>query len=166
MCNRGVFQLRNVKLQYCDFGGSSKGIRDLLNSQVLDEFLDKHPDLNFEAYIRTGSHPSFFTEYVNGWGCSIPLRNCNPEDVMKALINARNRFGQRSISHSGAKVISSNKSIQGGWKPNMWGNAQMFELEKLRELPDMPKIEMRKNKERKPKSFEESYREYLQTKHG
>lgn len=160
MCSRGVFQLRNVKLQFCDWGGSSQGVRELLNTNTLDEFLDKNPSIKFEAYIRTGSHPAFFTEYINGWSCSIPLRNNSAEEVMKVLNQARTRFGQRSISHSGAKVISSNKSIQGPWRADFWGQGNKFEIEKLRTLPEIPPNKL-KDPKYVPKTMEEKFRETM-----
>lgn len=138
MCSRGVFQLRNVKLQFCDWGGSSKGVRDLLSSNQLDEFLEKNPAITFSAYIRTGAHPCFHTEYINGWRCSIPLLNKFPDEVLEDLFQARNRFGHRSWPHSGAKVISTNPSIQGIWRPNIWGTTQIFEEQRLRKIPEMP----------------------------
>jgi hypothetical protein len=113
MCSRGVYQLRNVKLQFCDWGGSSKGVRDLLATQDLDNFLELNQSIKFAAYIRTGCHPCLFTEYISGWECSIPLRNLAPEEILDKLVKARNQFGQRAIPHSGHKVISVNPSIQG-----------------------------------------------------
>lgn len=163
MCSRGVFQLRNVKLQFCDWGGSSKGVRELLSTKTLDEFLEKNPSIKFEAYIRTGSHPAFFTEYINGWSCSIPLKSSSAEEVMKMLNMARTRFGQRSISHSGAKVISSNKSIQGVWRPNIWGDSNKFEMKQLRVLPEMPTIKL-KDPKYKPKTQDEKIREAMMFK--
>ena len=127
-----------MKLQYCDWGGSSKGVRELLSKNELDVFLQQNPSINFAAYIRTGSHPCFHTEYINGWHCSIPLRNLQPEEVMEMLLKARNQFGQRAIPHSGPKVISGNPSIQGIWKPDMWGTTKLYEEQVLRELPPYP----------------------------
>jgi hypothetical protein len=86
---------------------------------------------------------------------------------MKTLQVARNRFGQRSVPHSGAKVISTNKSIQGVWRPGMWGSSNLFEMEKLRELPKIPEIMMRKNRENNPlPDDEEKFREFMKVKHG
>jgi hypothetical protein len=33
MVSRGVNQLKNIRLYFCDFGGSSLGVRDLLKSE-------------------------------------------------------------------------------------------------------------------------------------
>lgn len=32
MCSRGVFQLAKLSIYFCDFGGSSAGVRSLLAS--------------------------------------------------------------------------------------------------------------------------------------
>ena len=40
MCTRGVFQLRKLSLYFCDFGGSSRGVRQALASQELNVFME------------------------------------------------------------------------------------------------------------------------------
>ena len=154
MCSRGVYQLRNVKLQYCDWGGSSVGVRELLAKSELDTFLEKNPSINFTALVRTGAFPCFHTEYINGWKCSIPLRNLNADEIMEMLNKARSQFGQRALPHSGPKVTTANPSIQGMWKPNMWGTIQTLEEEVIRELPTNP-IQLRPRKQRSKPDFEE-----------
>lgn len=32
MCSRGVYQLTKLSLYFCDFGGSSLGVRNLISS--------------------------------------------------------------------------------------------------------------------------------------
>jgi hypothetical protein len=35
------------------------------------------------------------------------------------------------------RVIRSTKSVQGGWKPNMWGSYPLHELGSVRQLPEI-----------------------------
>jgi large subunit ribosomal protein L43 len=146
MCSRGVYQLRNVKLQYCDWGGSSKGVRDLLTGRELDDFLEKNATISFAAYVRTGSHPCFYTEYISGWSRTIPLANLTSQEILEMLVRARGQFGHAAISQTGPKVITTNPSIQGKWKPNMWGTTVLYEEEKIRDMPEYPvQLKPRKN---------------------
>lgn len=39
MCTRGVYQLRKLSLYFCDFGGSSAGVREALTSPSLKDFM-------------------------------------------------------------------------------------------------------------------------------
>jgi hypothetical protein len=49
----------------------------------------------------------------------------------------------------------------------MWGSSNLFEMEKLRELPKIPEIMMRKNRENNPlPDDEEKFREFMKVKHG
>lgn len=52
------------------------------------------------------------------------------------------------MPHAGKKVYGVVKSIQGGWKPNMWNNYPKHELEKVKFIPTfeekMVKTENRK----------------------
>lgn len=138
MCNRGVFQLRLIKLQYCDWGGSSRGIRDLFKTELVEEFLDKNPHLVFEAYMKRGPHPYVYTQYINGWNRTISLRNLKPEEILQILERVRSQTGHSAWKHAGEKVISTNKSIQGPWRPNMWNSLAAYEDQALKDLPEYP----------------------------
>lgn len=45
MCSRGVFQLQKLSLYFCDYGGSSAGIRELLTSNKFKNFLATNPHI-------------------------------------------------------------------------------------------------------------------------
>jgi len=139
MCTRGIYQLKRLSLQYCDYGGSSKGVRDFLQSEYLKEFLEKNPQINFEFYMKRGFHPYISSSYINGYVKDQSLRGLQPEEILKELLRYRNSSGRKHIEHSGKKVYGSIKSIQGGWKPNMWSDYPRFELEYKKEIPTFDK---------------------------
>lgn len=150
MAVRGIFQLRNIKLQFCDFGGSSQGVRALLQTAAIEEFLDRNPHIKLEAYQVRGRHPYLRTEYVNGWCRTVSLRNLNDGEVLKVLEGARNQVGHKAWKHAGPKVYSARTSIQGRWQPNMWGNTAGVE-EFAQRNPPPPPFE-RSLSARKPRS--------------
>ena len=138
MAVRGIFQLRNIKLQFCDFGGSSQGVRSLLQTPALEDFLDRNPHIKLEAYQVRGRHPYIRTEYVNGWCRTVSLRNLSDGEVMKTLEAVRSQVGHKAWKHAGAKVYSVRPSIQGRWQPNMWGNTAGVEEFAQRNPPPPP----------------------------
>lgn len=138
MVSRGVFQLKSVKLLFCDQGGSSKGVRSLLETEALDKFMEVNPQIQFEAIINTGNHPYIKTEYVNGWKRTIGLKNYSADQILEAFTRARSHVGRMAHKHSSSKVVSSNPSIQGGWRPNFWQTAHVFEDSKHEQLPQPP----------------------------
>lgn len=152
MCSRGIFQLRTLKIQYCDMGGSSKGIRELLTTDILDRFAKENPHLKLEVYQIRGEHPYIRTEYLNGWSAALSLRNLNSEETWEAIKTVRNKGGHSALKHSGPKVFSSNKSIQGGWRPNLWGTELSYTDSQPEVLPSPPTPEMRHRKPPKPQS--------------
>ncbi|CAG9315858.1 unnamed protein product [Blepharisma stoltei] len=159
MCNRGVFQLRLVKLQFCDWGGSSQGVRDLFKTQLVEDWIDRNPGMTFEAYMRRSRHPYIYTQYINGWTRTLSIRNMKPEEIMDVLEQARNQIGHHAYKHAGNKVISTNTSIQGPWMPNMWGTNKIYQDQKLRKLPEFPLTP----KEREPKKPEPKESEKIDT---
>ena len=67
MVSRGVNQLKNIRLYFCDFGGSSVGVRDYLKSEALKNFVNENPNLKLEVYLRRGRHPYMSSTYINGY---------------------------------------------------------------------------------------------------
>mmetsp|Transcript_11328 Transcript_11328/g.12448 ORF Transcript_11328/g.12448 Transcript_11328/m.12448 type:complete len:169 (+) Transcript_11328:58-564(+) len=135
MVSRGVWQLKNVKLFFSDVGGSSKGIVELLESGRLDRFAEMNKQLNLEVIRRRSTHPFLSCEYINGYIKDVPLRNLSATEAMGFLNDARSSGGHRPLAHRGSKVVSNKASIQGKWKPNIWGQYPQFQVEKVRTLP-------------------------------
>ena len=138
MAVRGVFQLRNVKLQFCDFGGSSRGVRDLLKTTGIEEFLDKNPHIKLDAFMVRGEHPYIRTEYINGWNRTISLRNLSEPEILEVFEEARAVVGHKAWKHAGPKVYTTRPSIQGPWRPNMWANTAAVEEFVQRNPPQPP----------------------------
>lgn len=75
MCTRGVFQLRKLSLYFCDFGGSSEGVRNALVSSKLKEFMNENPQIDFNFILKRNHHPFVSGAFINGYLKDIPLRS-------------------------------------------------------------------------------------------
>ena len=85
MANRGVPQLKYLRLYFCDFGGSSQGVRQFLQSQESVEYMEKNPHVKLEIYMRRGKHPYLSSTYLNGFVKDLPLRNMKEEDIQQSF---------------------------------------------------------------------------------
>lgn len=75
MCSRGVFQLKKLTLFFCDFGGSSSGVREALGSEKLKEFMSANPQIDVQFVCKRNHHPHIKGAYINGYRKDVPLRN-------------------------------------------------------------------------------------------
>ncbi|CAD6336955.1 unnamed protein product [Miscanthus lutarioriparius] len=57
MALRGVWQLQKLVVNYCDWGGSSRGIRDFMEAH-LPAFKEKNPHLEVVTELVRGQHPN------------------------------------------------------------------------------------------------------------
>ena len=83
MVSRGVPQLKNLRLYFCDYGGSSTGTRAALKSEKLADFMDTNEYLNLEVSMRRNHHPYISATYINGYVRDIPLRNLDESEVIE-----------------------------------------------------------------------------------
>jgi len=147
MSCRGVFQLKKLHLQYCDYGGSSKGVREFLNSVYVKEFMEKNPQIEFKFFNKRGAHPYITATYINGFMKDQSLRNCDLQGVLNEFFRVRNSFGRKHITHNGKKVYGVTPSVQGGWRHNLWNNYPRHEFEYIREIPVFDKEFIVSNKD-------------------
>jgi hypothetical protein len=70
--------------------GSSKGVREFLESSQLKEFIEKNPQIEFKFLKKRGYHPFISSTYINGFIKDVPLRNIDPEDIINEFYRVRN----------------------------------------------------------------------------
>ena len=75
MVSRGTHQLKNLKFYFCDMGGSSQGLRQILKSQEFADYVEKNENLDVEIYMRRGKHPYMSSTFINGFVKDVPLLN-------------------------------------------------------------------------------------------
>jgi large subunit ribosomal protein L43 len=85
MSSRGILQLQRVKLSFCDWGGSSQGVRKFFKQDDFYNHVNSHPSINFEFHLRRGRHPFITAIYANGWEKDISLRNMSEEEVLGVM---------------------------------------------------------------------------------
>jgi len=139
MSNRGISRVKAITLQFCDFGASSHGVRDLLKSDKIYNIVNTNKNINFNLKLQRGSHPYLQVDFLNGYSKSVPLRQDDIKETERKLTTACNEIGKRAIKHNGFRVISFNKSIQGTWKPGMF-NSKPYHL--MQHFPQFPSIQI------------------------
>lgn len=112
-----VFPCKKITLQYCNWGGSSDGMRKFLSSQRLDKFAFANPHIQFEV-LRKPGHPVLKAEYTNGREKAICVRNLNidvVENKMKLLRDSSGEQLRRWTKNDNVQTL--NSSVRGVWSP-------------------------------------------------
>ncbi|KAN0040550.1 hypothetical protein ACTA71_008887 [Dictyostelium dimigraforme] len=115
MSKNGVWQLKKLAINYCEFSGSSKYIRNILSSKV-EKFKKVNPQIEFEYNINRGSHPYLTATYESGVTKTVPLRGRTEDKVLKHMQNLKDVSGEKPRKF-GDRYISKTQSIQGLWNP-------------------------------------------------
>lgn len=106
-----------VTLQYCNWGGSSQGMRDFLTHEKrsLAKFASENKDVFFEIKQQKG-HPQLVLHYNNGKTQTVDVRNQNVSEITKKLWESVQRSGNDLFKFN-QKVMSNNESVRGIWSP-------------------------------------------------
>lgn len=151
MVSKGVPQLKSIRLYFCDFGGSSLGVRQALKETHLVSFMKENPHLKLELYMRRNHHPYMSSTYINGYNKEQSLRNFTQTEVVEWLKKVNNEYGRRPLRHNSAKVQTERHSIQGVWNDTMWNQYPKHMMDTMKRiegttidlLPLRPKMEKR-----------------------
>jgi large subunit ribosomal protein L43 len=133
MCTRGTWQLRRLTLSYAKHAGSSKGVREFIDSG-LAQFARENPQIEIVAIHKPSRHPSVTGEYVTGYPQTVPLRNADVKRCTDMFQLLRDRSGRRpkSLKHWGMPN-GSVQSVQGRWDPDFSANT-LFQSRLLTQL--------------------------------
>ncbi|ELR10837.1 mitochondrial ribosomal protein L51/S25/CIB8 family protein [Acanthamoeba castellanii str. Neff] len=116
MSRSGIWQLRKLKLQYCDFGGSSRGMREFLETR-LPEFQKKNPQVLVDVVKRRNRHPHLSGEYLIGREKSVGVGGLEADEVEHYIYHLRNQWGLKSRRLGAGQIVSQRRSVQGVWNP-------------------------------------------------
>lgn len=116
MAQRGVWQLRHLKIAYCSHGGSSRGVRAFLVNQ-LPHVKEMTPNLEIDVTHRPAKHPYVMGKYANGVTKQIGLKNLDADTVLKQVLFLRNQTGRRHVKLHDQQ--SKTMSVQGVWTPEL-----------------------------------------------
>lgn len=103
-----------IILRYCNWGGSSKGARELLRSNI-KEVAAKYPKVQFEL-VRDSGHPVLKGQYANGKEKVICVKNYDPVKIAEKIHLLTQSSGNQLKKYTVA-VESPNGSVRGIWSP-------------------------------------------------
>nr|CAG4644382.1 EOG090X0FS9 [Lepidurus arcticus] len=138
---RFVPQLQRVTIKFCKSHGDSQGVRQFIESNLLD-FAQYNPSVVVYLKPRRHRSPSAVAEYLNGEREILSLKNMSREEVLKWLEFIRCK--------SGSPIIRFRKphhtdfpTIQGVWTPftyqNPENNVAVYPNESLSQPVVMPR---------------------------
>lgn len=106
-----------INIQFCNWGGSSQGVRDFLTQSKtnLSTFAQKNKDTMLEVTQKNG-HPLLTFYYNNGVQSTVDVRNLSASELSKKLIEHSQKSGNSPFKFN-HKVMSNNESVRGIWSP-------------------------------------------------
>eukprot|EP00962_Isochrysis_galbana_P020622 scaffold6021_cov117-Isochrysis_galbana.AAC.19 len=113
MCSRGVWQMRKLLIKYCDYGGSSAGVRDWIQTQLIP-FGKANPHLEIIASRSPGRHPHVQARYLADGDKSLSLKNLSYKQVSMRIQFLRDARPVRLSKWD--KPFRTTPSVQGEWK--------------------------------------------------
>lgn len=128
MSSGGKRQLQQIVLRYCDWGGSSKGMREFLRAQVVD-FCRANPDVAVETEVKRNRHPFIRGVYLNGREKTIDCPNRDVAWIAEKVRFLNEQVGDRASSRYSQPVYSSRPTIQGLWDQDVPYQRFDFEVE-------------------------------------
>ncbi|XP_068085025.1 large ribosomal subunit protein mL43 [Anabrus simplex] len=112
---RWICQLQRITFKFCKHHGTSRGMREFLELDLLD-FAKQYPGI--VVYVKPRRHrlPNLTAEYLNGGKEVINCRNFTREEIGKWLHLLRTQSGRENMRF--IKMFhTDHPSIQGVWNP-------------------------------------------------
>ncbi|KAG5609154.1 hypothetical protein H5410_020435, partial [Solanum commersonii] len=113
MALRGVWQLRKLVVSYCNWGGSSRGIRAFMESE-LPALKEKNPHLEVVTELNRGQHPFLKGLYKNKNERVVCVKNLSQDEVLEAATKLRNSLGRKVVKLK-TRHVTKQPSVQGTW---------------------------------------------------
>ncbi|CAN6935526.1 unnamed protein product, partial [Brassica oleracea] len=113
MALRGVWQLQKLVVSYCNWGGSSRGTRAFMESE-LSALIQKNPQLEVATELSRGQHPYLKGIYRNRNERVVCVKNMDPEQVLLNATRLRNSLGRKVVKLR-TRHVTKHPSVQGTW---------------------------------------------------
>ncbi|CAL4913183.1 unnamed protein product [Urochloa decumbens] len=117
MALRGVWQLQKLVVNYCDWGGSSRGIRAFMEAH-LPAFKEKNPHLEVVTELVRGQHPNLKGIYKNHNKRVVCVRNLPPDEILLQASRLRNSLGRKVVKLR-TRHVTKRPSVQGTWTTDL-----------------------------------------------
>ncbi|KAK1938406.1 mitochondrial 39S ribosomal protein L43, related [Babesia divergens] len=126
MSSQGVWQLQSVILRYSESGHSSRGLRFYLR-HLLDTFQRRYPHVEVKTQHEQYELPSAIFSYLDGSKYDISLKDLEARHIDEIMqFHCNSSGGMEYMKHGQSKVWTTNRSIQGVWRPTQ--ESQMVAL--------------------------------------
>lgn len=104
-----------ITIQYCNWGGSSRGIRELLTKGSINNFALNNSGIFIEVLKKSG-HPVLKFNYNNDAEQVVDIKNKSFSEINTLLNDYSQRTG-KDLKKFNHKVVSENESVRGIWSP-------------------------------------------------
>ncbi|TDH68946.1 hypothetical protein CCR75_000960 [Bremia lactucae] len=118
MATKGVWQLKQVTIRYCQHSGSSRYVRQLLADERFHKFVEENPQVQFETELKGARHPILVGDYITNQRKVADVKNQEIPFILKQLERLRNSSG-RKMTLIKKPVFSKRPTIQGIWQPDL-----------------------------------------------
>jgi large subunit ribosomal protein L43 len=106
MSLKGVRQLKELTIRYCDIGGSSRGIREWIRAEAIP-FAKENPTMQVTTIKKRNNHPFIQGDYLNGNNKVIGVKNLSLSEIRDHIFLLRNQIGRKVSFASGFDVTGS-----------------------------------------------------------
>ncbi|ODV77918.1 uncharacterized protein CANTADRAFT_96584 [Suhomyces tanzawaensis NRRL Y-17324] len=110
-----IVPCHRISLQYCNWGGSSTGLRELLKTGRLDKLASEKKGIFFDINKKNG-HPTASFHYNNDTIKTVEIANLKPSEILAKIDEHSQRSGNDLFKFN-HKVLSINDSVRGIWSP-------------------------------------------------
>jgi large subunit ribosomal protein L43 len=117
MATRGVWQLQKLTIRYCQYGGSSRYVRELLKHPSFFDFVRENSHVEFHTEVKANKHPILVGDYITNERKVCDVKNQDIPFLMKQIQRLRDTSG-RKMTKINAPIISKRPTIQGIWQPD------------------------------------------------
>ncbi|KAE9039080.1 hypothetical protein PR003_g5736 [Phytophthora rubi] len=118
MATKGVWQLKQVTIRYCQHSGSSRYVRQLLGDERFVKFVEENPQVQFETELKGARHPVLIGDYVTNDQKVTDIKNQDIPFILTQLERLRNSSG-RKMTRIKKPVFTKRETIQGIWQPDL-----------------------------------------------